>query len=156
MTSDTKKGTYVEFPVTGRTKANLVEYILGLGLPEPTWDFHVTSVYSREPIDYVLDVVETPPYQANALGLMFLKGGNNGLCLTLRINCPAANRSWARATALGATWDYPDFKPHITLTYDLDIDVLLGQNLYVPTSMGLTFKQEVVRELDLDWRPKDD
>ena len=148
------KGTYVDFPVTRDTHDRLVEYAKSMGLPEPQHVLHVTTVYSRTPIDYKPLITATDyPVSGHTQGMMFLKGNESlGLCLILPVVAPLIFRSHNEAKKLGATWDYPDFNPHITLAYNLDMDILIGK-VFQTKSISLIFEAEVIKELDFDWSP---
>jgi len=149
-------GTYVEFPVTNSTQVLLNKWLGSLDIPVETvaHHFHVTTVYSRIPIDY------TPITQANPitifppeLSLMFLSGNNDlGLCLCLGIHNQVFIRSHKRAMQLGAIWDYPSFIPHLTLTYNTKLEDLIAKPITLP-QFHLTFESESVMPLDESWKP---
>ena len=50
---------------------------------------------------------------------------------------------------LGATYDYPDYKPHITLSYNLGAQAI--DLSITDVNVPITISHEVVEDLDLDW-----
>lgn len=147
------KPTYVEFTLQEESSEFLDMYMDQLDLPKPKWGYHITSVYSRNPIDYKpLDLPEVA-YLGFFDGIMFLKGeGDLGLCLTLSVNCNAVWVSHQSSIDLGASHDYKNFLPHITLAYNLQVEHLIEKRLEVPTQ-GFRVQAETILELDDNWRP---
>jgi len=146
-------GTYVEFPVTKTSQGHLSGWFSNLGFTCVS-HLHVTTVYSRVPIDY--KSIYTPPITVypEELSFLFLKGSNNlGLCLCLGVSNQIFQRSYKRAVSLGAVWDYPSFIPHITLTYNTEIESLLEHPLSLP-KFPVRFDTEVVLPLDEDLKPQ--
>lgn len=109
---------------------------------------HVTTVYSRVPVpayrpaDY--------PFTAKPTGIRLL-GEDNALVLTFDDipDNPAFSgitQFWWRhreAESLGATWDFPEYIPHLTVVEKFPPGIKLPQ---LPP-FALEFKGEVVREL---------
>ncbi len=146
------KPTLVLFPLTQKSQDLFNFYVVGMGFPKPTWGLHCTSVYSRAPINYTPVMLPEAAYQGSCNDLMLLKG-KLGLCLVLGISCQAVHMSHTSALGLGASWDYPQFHPHITIAYDVDIEELLERPLHIP-HFTLTFEKESVKTLDENWKPK--
>jgi len=145
------KPTLVTFSLAEQSQDLFNFYVVGLGFPKPTWGLHCTSVYSRAPIDYAPVELSKTGYQGLCDSLMLLKG-RLGLCLVLGITCPAVTVSHQRAMDLGASWDYPEFHPHITIAYDIELESLIARPLHVPR-ITLTFEKERVITLDENWKP---
>jgi hypothetical protein len=80
-------------------------------------DMHVTLAYSRDPVDWSTITpdqsslkIEGATFACHTLGekgAVVMSFGHDGL---------AARHQEIRSA--GASWDYADFKPHVTLTYD--------------------------------------
>ena len=50
--------------------------------------------------------------------------------------------------ALGATYDFPDYKPHVTLSYGIGSQYVdINQELSIP----IVVSKEIVEDLDLNW-----
>jgi len=57
------------------------------------------------------------------------------------------------ALKLGATWDYDDFIPHITIAYNVTLEALEGKVFRLP-EFDLRFGPEIVRSADPNWTPR--
>lgn len=81
----------------------------------PLYDFHVTLVYSESP--FLWD------YEDMNRETLVIRGGERSVevfgddALVLRISSPELTARHKELIAMGAVTDYPDYKPHITLTY---------------------------------------
>lgn len=81
----------------------------------PIYDFHVTLVYSKSP--FLWD------YEDMNRETLVIRGGERSVevfgddALVLRISSPELTARHKELIAMGAVTDYPDYKPHITLTY---------------------------------------
>lgn len=53
--------------------------------------------------------------------------------------------------ALGATWDYPEYVPHITLSYDVGARKF---NTDLEFDLEIVRSHEYVEDLDLEWTTK--
>ena len=79
---------------------------------EPPEKMHITTIYSRKPIEMkskpVSFIIEPDSY-----GLDFL--GQNKEYLVLTVKHAALNKLFNEAQKLGATWDYPEYISHISI-----------------------------------------
>ena len=77
--------------------------------PLPSLGFHTTIAYSKTPFTYQLQPI--PPsstYFTKEVKLF-------GTSLVLIYDCPWLQHIHNLTTTNGATWDYPDYTPHITI-----------------------------------------
>lgn len=79
-------------------------------------DLHVTVAFSREPVDW-----EAPP---DAERLVMVQGGTRTVeslgdegAVVLRFESPELQARWQALRDAGASWDYEEYQPHITITY---------------------------------------
>lgn len=94
-------------------------------------DLHTTVLSSRRPIYFPEDKEE---YFWSAKQPITAKGGSRWVLplgnrvYALVFDCPAIVRDWLNfREEFGASWDFPSFIPHITLTYkgdDLDLETI--------------------------------
>lgn len=118
-------------------------------------DLHVTIAYSRRPIDWMkipaafdMDTdgkLTVPPGGARRVAVLGDKGA-----VVLKFSSPALQWRHKDIRELGASWDYPEYQPHITLTYDagrVDLDSVK------PYLGPIIFGPERFEQLDPDWRP---
>lgn len=82
-------------------------------------DLHVTIAYSRASVDWSLVPPDLAPLEVRggSRALKLLGPGRDALVLSF-VSPQLAERfeTFRRA---GATWDWPDYQPHITIAYDL-------------------------------------
>ncbi|MEO0781931.1 MAG: hypothetical protein AAFZ46_09245 [Pseudomonadota bacterium] len=115
-------------------------------------DLHVTVAYSRQPLDWMKvsatwqEKVEIPTGGPRTHEML----GTDSDALVLLVS--PFDLKWRHDQILeaGASWDWPDYQPHITIAYDrnidmTDVDVYQGK---------ITLGPEVFEELDPDWKAK--
>lgn len=117
-------------------------------------DMHVTIAFSREAVDWMK---VGSPWGDNGNGEITIGPGGArlveplGTAIVLLFN--SSELSWRHMAIreAGASWDYPEYQPHITLTYDVgqvdlsEVDPYRGRIVLGP---------EIFEELDLDWKAK--
>ena len=146
-----KKGTYAGVKFDKSTVDKLVKYMKAAGIPSPSSkdDLHTTLLYSRtECPDYEPDV--NCQYIGTPSG--FEKFGDDKNTLVLAFDCPElAKRHSQLRKEHGATWDYPSYIPHITLSYDaadVDISKLPDISDFIDK---VVCSSEYKEDLNLDW-----
>lgn len=101
----------------------LALYASQIGLQDIVMDMHVTLAYSRSPVDW-----DDPAFQMDPRPLT-VSGGERALqkfdggAVVLELESRALSQRWAQFVMSGASWDYPDYRPHVTLGYDENFDV---------------------------------
>jgi hypothetical protein len=121
----------------------------------PADDMHVTIAFSRQPIDW-MKVGEA--WGANEDGSLTVKPGGarlveqfDGGAVVLLFNSSELGWRHEAIKQAGASWDYPDYQPHITLTYDPG-DVDLSQ--VEPYRGAIELGPEVFEPLDENWKTR--
>lgn len=120
-------------------------------------DLHVTITYSRQPVDWLAmgDAWSAQPdgkltVPAGGPRVVEPLGDKGAVVLTFA----SADLTWrnARMRELGASWDYPEYQPHVTITYDGgDVDLEAVE----PFRGRLVFGPEIFEELTDNWRPRE-
>lgn len=155
------KGTYAAVRFDDATKDAVAKYIADNDLPNPISKdkMHCTVLYSRkycpdyEPLGKI-----DPPWTGKVTGLkLFVSRGKNRdeepkRCLVLRFDCDKLKeRHEHLMDTLDATYDFPEYIMHITLSYDigdLDEDTLPDITKAVKT---VKIIEEYGEDLNLDW-----
>lgn len=117
-------------------------------------DLHVTIAFSRAKLDW-MKIGDT---WGNADGKLTVAPGGARLveplgdkgAVVLLFN--AAELAWRHMAIreAGASWDYPEYQPHVSITYNGgDVDLSKVE----PYRGKLEFGPEIFAELDEDWRP---
>ena len=116
-----------------RNPAKLVAYARGLGLPQivPAAELHTTVLYSRKPVDW-FKLSDGFEYESS---LTVPEGGARKLerlgdegAIVLRFASDQLEWSHKRKIREGASHDFPEYLPHVTLGFDpngtVDLDEL--------------------------------
>jgi hypothetical protein len=140
-------GTYVAVKFNELTLKHIAEYQTRNNIPNPvpSIDIHSTVVYSRVPIEWTtaehLDIeVDTSDSIVEVWDTQ-----NGSRCLVWHYYSAYQHRRFKEAMAKGATYDFPEYKCHITLSYDVgDFD---ERQLYKP-AFNIVLDHEFVESLD--------
>lgn len=111
---------YVALKVMPGSAAALATWMADQGIENPVAasDLHITTVYSRTPVplyqlfDKPKEVTEQLDPASYELGILGEEGA-----LVMFVDSPMACASHEYAAGLGASWDYPSYRPHVTLSY---------------------------------------
>jgi 2'-5' RNA ligase len=118
-----KDGTYVSMDLRPESRALLDNFVqMNLGLTErvdPS-TYHITIIYSRTPVPSAESAEGlTTETEAFVTGYEVFPTKNDGHCLVMRLKFIWAEFLNAKLTEEGATSDYPVYKPHLTIAYDM-------------------------------------
>lgn len=109
-------------------------------------DMHVTIAYSKtkivwpEPHDALVTIVSPAGRHLELLG--------DSECVGLRFESADLTARWESLLKVGASWGYPTYKPHVTLSWSGEVD-LAKIKAYTGR---LEFGPEVFAEIDEGWR----
>lgn len=146
------KGTFVCANFTEGTLDAIQDLQRSLNLlnPTPREKLHTTIIYSRVQIPYIgFDEV----VKVGESGWLELWNTQFGKTLVLKYDSPVLTERWKYGMILGATYDFPEYKPHITLAYDVGVQNIaeLGKMI----DIDIVMESETVKDLDLNWKPDD-
>jgi hypothetical protein len=118
-------------------------------------DMHVTVLYSKQPVD---PMVMGEGWSSDPDGGLVIKaGGPRALerfgegAVVLQFASWSLQSRHNEMVQAGASHDFPDFLPHVTISYqagDLDLEAIK------PYAGELRFGPEIFEPLDLDWKSK--
>lgn len=122
----------------------------------PADDMHVTVLFSRAPVD---PMALGEHWGGTDNGNLEVKPGGpryveqfDGGAVVLAFACDDLKWRHERMVAAGASHDFEDFQPHLTLSYaapeEMDIEAI------EPYRGKLVFGPEIFSNLDLDWKSK--
>lgn len=119
--------------------------------PTPVKDMHTTVAFSRNKIDFPIEK-KISQFVSREVSFHVFKTGSGKRALVLKIKSDYLKSRHELANELGATYDFPDYIPHITLSYDIE------ERNFTKKSFKLESDLEIVSEygevLDLNWKPK--
>lgn len=163
LAEDTR-GTYAAVKFDKDTVDSLQDYIRENQIPNPVapTKMHTTLLYSRKFCpDYEAQGKISPAWIGEPIGLEVwdtngkLRDEPTKRCLVLKYKCKdLTERHEFLMDEHDATYDFPDYKPHITLSYDIgsldekelpDVSKFLGD---------IKIVEEYGEDLDLDWASK--
>lgn len=128
--AEEKQGTYAGVRLSSKTQQAVDQYCEDNNIPNaiPAKKLHITILYSRKPCPNYTPSQD--PYPMTAKVQQFemwvsehIEGKPN--CLVLKVRCPdLVKRHNELMDEHDATFDYPDYKTHLTFSYDVgDLDV---------------------------------
>lgn len=151
------KGTYAGVHFSEETKKAVSEYIKENSIPNstPTDKLHATLLYSRKRLpDYKAKGDLEPMLRGKPGSFQVWEGqpdstGNVPNCLIMEFDCPELT---ARHNELmeehQATYDFPDYKTHITFSYDIGE---MSKDDLPPFNGPIELVHEYQETLDVDW-----
>ena len=147
------KPTFVGVRLDGDTMQRISEFAKDVPNPVSKGEMHITVVYSRAPIEVVEQGAIDPAMEFTPKQLSIFPSQSGAKCLVLEISCDDIVNRHQRFMDNGASYDYAEYKPHITLSYDcgdFDPASLQLENLVGP----LRYNFEYAHDLNLDWKTK--
>ena len=151
-----KDGTYVSMDLTQGSRDimdHFVEMSLGLTERVDKSTYHITVIYSRAPVPTAEQYAGSESAStARVTGYEVFPTKNDGKCLVMRLDFPFANLLNKQLTAEGAMSDYPEYKPHMTIAYDIKQEID-PHSLPIP-QFELNFGPVKVAPLDPEFTPK--
>lgn len=149
------RGAYFGIRPTQATINSIIEFMRHYDVPEPVTPdkMHATVVYSRQfcsarPLGKL-----DPPWQGMFTGYNLfprnVEEEPTPMCLVMEFDCPQLHaRHHELRTVHGASHDFPDFRPHMTMTYNVgDYD----HNVLPPYDGPHEFDIEYSEPLDTKW-----
>jgi len=142
-----------------RKLLNAAEFIAwakaqGFGTTTPAGDLHVTIAFSRKPVDWMKagenwnsDKNGNLTVQPGGARLVE-KLGDKGAIVLLFNSSELTWRHESIRREAGASWDFPEYQPHVTITYaggDIDLSKV------EPYRGRLHFGPEIFEEIDDNW-----
>lgn len=123
--NDAKPRTlYVSRPVLNTRE--IIAWARAQGIPniEKASELHVTIAYSKEPVDWMRCYTDSEKVIIQPGGPRIVEPlGDNG-ALVLLFNDWSLQWRWDHFKAIGCSWSYSEYQPHVTIAYDVgDFDV---------------------------------
>lgn len=147
MLEKLNKGTYAGVRFSEDSVNKIMKIVEGLPNPISKEDVHTTLLYSRkylpnyEPLGDIKEI-------AKVNGFKIFETQDNKRALVLTLDCPfLINRHNELMKEHKATYDFPEYIPHITLSYDIEDRQIEDINF----KETLELNQEYKEDLNLDW-----
>jgi len=152
-----QKGTYAGVRLSNKTINAIKKFIKDNDIPNPIEPekMHTTLLYSRKYLpDYKAkgkydDILEGTPSGFEKWPSQPDDDGKVAMCLVLKYTCTAlSKRHKELMKEHEATYDFPDYKPHVTLSYD--VGSLQCKDL-PKFEEPIEIVEEYAEDLNLDW-----
>ena len=143
--SESKSGTYAAVTPTEESHTHLRKFMEDNKIPNAEKNLHATLLYSRKHLpNYKPDDSIEHHADTHKLEIWPTKSGKN--CLVMKLNSDSLKtRHKKLMDEHKATYDYPEFNPHISLSYDVgDFDHTKLKN--IPKKLKLS--NEYSEDLD--------
>lgn len=149
---DHPNGTYAEVTPTPKSLRAIEKLIsqLNIKVPTPSNEIHCTVTYSRKPCPGLADYKPQLPVSARVQGFRVFPLRTGGNCLVLELNSPGIVDLHEYARSLGCSHDYPEYTPHVTLTYAWPSDKVPDTDV---SGISLAFDRFEVKPLNPDYVP---
>lgn len=149
------EGTYVGAKFDDETKANLVKMMKKLKVPNPLEieNFHTTIIFSRKKFKEDFEALGDlkKPWVGTPTKFEIFTGRNDQNCLVMKYECTEQRKRHEKLMKEHeATYDWPEYKIHLTLSYDCgDFDPKeLNPKDYINQ---IVVNNEYTTALELDW-----
>jgi len=119
-------------------------------------DMHVTITYSRTPVDWMAmgecwgnEPDGTITVRAGGARIMEAFGAENDVAVLTFVS---GNLTWRHEDMVrnGASWDWPEYQPHVSISYSFDGDV----EAIEPWQGEIKLGPEIFKEVDDGWKAK--
>ena len=145
-------GTYVSAKVNNVTLNKLDKWVSENGIKNATdpTTYHSTIVYSRKGVPQVKDYNFKTPITGSIKEWKLFPTQNGTKALVLIVKSDDLEKYHEDTRKLyGATWDYPDYHPHITISYDHS-----GKVPDEIPNIPITYDKIDIESLDPDFVPE--
>lgn len=144
---------YAMRPVTNATDIRAHYQAQGVPGILPASDMHVTVIFSRKPVDWMeIGAAWSDKIEVTAGGpRLHERFGAEGDALVLQFQNWELHHRNEMAREKGASWDWPDYRPHITISYraaNVDMDKL------EPWTGPIILGPEMWDQVDENWKAK--
>jgi len=116
-------GTYAGVRFDDDTLQAFEDYVSDNEIPKPNHNWHATLLYSNKNLPNYTPIKYDKPFNGKATGFDLFDTDKS--VLVLKFSCPnLEKRHKELMDEHNATWDYDEYIPHVTLSYDgKDIDI---------------------------------
>jgi 2'-5' RNA ligase len=138
-----KSGTYASMQPNQSSRKKLHDWLEKQEVPNlvAPEEYHVTIAYSRKPVPQIAKIEPNLPIKVKPIGWEVF-----GDLLVLKVSDKDLSKIFDKTREMGATFDYPEFIPHISVAKDYK-----GAVPNTLPKITITLDEYRVEELDLDF-----
>lgn len=149
-----KQPMYVGVKLDADSVDEIIKLTKGIDNKTNKGEIHITVAYSRKPIMLTALGALEPPVRIKARHYSIFKTQTGENCLVLEVESKElTDRHNEIIKDYGASYDFPEYKPHITLSYDCGIGFDIKTLPKIEDIPELFANEEYATALDLDWEP---
>ena len=148
LTEDNKESIYVSRKVLNGEDIKSWFKEAGIDAVLDPEKMHITIAYSRDKIDPSTVTPDTGRLNINPEKRTM--DSFDGDCLVMKVESPSLKPRWQYYMDAGCSFDYDEYQPHITISYDFGGDM----SDFKPFPGTIELGPEVIEPLDLDWASK--
>ncbi len=146
-------GIYVSCVYDRESLHPLVQWMKEHNIPSPVipGDIHTTILYSRTPVKGI-PPIDFSNWEIEAAGFDLFpvaRGVESVKALVIKLASPALVDAHKKLISLGGSHDFPDYHPHLTISYNVDPGFDLSK-LKLP-KIKLKPKAVYIKPLDVNW-----
>lgn len=157
--NETEKGTYAGYRISQDDDDTIISLLKEIGVPNPIdkSDLHLTLLYSRKYLDNYEPSSKTDIWAYPSKFHIF-KGQDGKNILVLMLDCnECIKRHKYLMQQHDATYDFPEYIPHLTLSYDIgdwfDADVSnINKEFKDKLPKEIHINSEYMENLELEWK----
>lgn len=154
-----KDGTYIAVKFTPESQDKLQALAKSLELDNivAKEKYHITVVYSRKPFtNFTVNGKLKKPWLVHPTELEIFDTQSGSRALVLRLDAPKlVDRHEYFEREFGATYDFDEYKTHVTLSYDVGADWQIPEDFDVKKMFKtLSIGEEYYEPLNNDWASK--
>lgn len=142
---------YVSRPV--RNGGEILRWAKAQGIPNlvAPKDLHVTIAFSRDPVDWFKTYDASGRLTVDPGGPRVIEPLGDDGALVLMFASESLTWRWEHFRNIGASWDYEEYQPHITLTWNAEG---FDYSKVKPYQGRIVFGPERFAEIDENWKAK--
>jgi len=165
---ESEKGTYAGLRFSQDDEDVIIGIVKEMGVPNPIQrdEIHLTLLYSRKTL-HNYKPAEMTDMWAYPRGYHIFDGKDGKSILVILLESEDANyRHQKLMTQHGATYDFPEYRPHITLSYDIEDFMRMRNKKSVLVNIKEKYDKLLPKEfhinteftsiLDTEWKSKKD
>lgn len=152
---ETTEGTYAGFRLDTDSEKALMQAIKSMNIPNPVSqeELHITLLYSRKFLPDYEPAADTN-IEVRPLKFNVFNGRDGSKILVILLDCAEClKRHFKLMRDHTATYDFPEYIPHITLSYDIGDYTLEDANMdFAKLPNSLLINSEYMEKLEMDWK----
>lgn len=156
LVEKTTNGAYVACKFTEDSCKKLHDFAKDMGISDvvPDDKMHVTVIYSKKPAppEFKAEGKFDEPVKVQPKHLSVFDGRDGSKVLVVELNAPSlVERHDYLMDEYSFSYDFPEYKPHVTLCYDMGKGFQLDKDRDLSALQDLEISEEYYKLLETNW-----